>query len=493
MAASKINNAFFLIFGQGINFLFNLFMLPLLVRQLPIDTYSTYSQVLLITSTLYPILSLGIGNGMVAFFNSDNKHNFNIVLNSIVNVTLFSIVIYLVLFFFSDLLENQLKNNQLWEFLSFFFFSVCLQIFNDFLFNFMVFSEESKKASLLIIINNILRLSAIYLAIAFNLGLFYIFLFQLAVLFLGLLIYFVNILKKIGLPKFEWDKNLNIQLIKLSVPLSLTTIIGVLLIQTDGFVISNYLGKINYAYYRTGATEIPFLSTIYGSIALIMLPEIKKHLLNLNFEKIIELKRKIILNTALIIYPAITYFIFNADFFIKNYLGDNFSKSIPVFMIYNLILYIRINDYHDILILNKKSSKVLIIYLISFIVNIPFAIISVKFFGIVGPVFSTILISTIINFTSLYYVSKELNTKILHLYNFSKVVIVLIFDVLFIFVLKHIITPFYLSELHESILILILFFTLHFTFFYKIGWIDKSIEEKLLKIIKLNVWNKRNT
>nr|MBP6091433.1 oligosaccharide flippase family protein [Crocinitomicaceae bacterium] len=302
MSQSKINNAFFLIFGQGVNFLFTLFMLPFLVRQLPIETYATYSQILLITSTLYPILSLGIGNGMVAFFNSNNKHNFNIVLNGILNVTFFSLFIYLVLFLSSGLIENQLKNNQLWDFLSFFFFSVCIQIFNDFLFNFMVFSEESKKASLLIIINNILRLSAIYLAIAFNLGLFYIFLFQLVALFLSLFIYLVNIIKKTGLPSFERDKNLNIQLIKLSIPLSLTTIIGVLLIQTDGFVISNYLGKIDYAYYRTGAIEIPFLSSIYGSIALIILPEIKKHLLNLNFEKIIELKRKIILNTALIIY-----------------------------------------------------------------------------------------------------------------------------------------------------------------------------------------------
>jgi PST family polysaccharide transporter len=487
MAVSKINSTFFLIFGQGINFLFNLLMLPFLVRQLPLDTYATYSQVLLITMTLYPIISLGIGNGMIAFFNADKKHNFNVVLNGLISIFIFSVFSYFLLFFCSDLLENQMKNDLIWDFLSFFFFSVVFQITNDLLFNYLVFIQESKIGSLFLVVNNVFRLGAIYLAIFFNLDLFYIFLFQIFALVIGVCFYLIYILKIIKRIRFVWELLLIKKLIKLSIPLSLTSIVGVLLIQTDGFIISSQLGRVNYAYYRTGAIEIPFLSTIYGSISIIFLPEFKKLINNKEWVNIIELKRKLILNSALLVYPIIILILFFGRELLILYLGEAFMPSVSIFLIYNLVLFIRINDYSDILILKEKTKFIAFSYIIIFIYNLIFGLISVYYFGLIGPVFVTFTSILLIAIFQLIKTVKILNTNILYLTNFTKLVTILILDSLMIFIVYFVIKSFIVSKYIVITSSSIIFLLIHYYTIYKIDIIDYSIKNKLNQVLR-KVW-----
>src|SRR5690606_4731628 len=122
---------------------------------------------------------------------------------------------------------------------------------------------------------------------------------------------------------FQYNLSLNRKMIVVSVPLALTSIIGILLLQTDGYIINGFLGKIEFAYYRTGAIEIPFLSTIYASISLIFLPEFKKLVSQDEWSRVIELKRKLILNSAIIIYPFILVAIFFGEELITFYLGKD--------------------------------------------------------------------------------------------------------------------------------------------------------------------------
>ena len=485
MSSSKINNTLFLIFGQGINFLFNLLMLPILVRTLPLDDYASYSQIVLITSTLYPIISLGIGNGMIVFFNEDRRHNFNVVLNGITGVFVISLVAYILLYFSSGQLTTVFKNELIWHYLSFFFFSIILQIISDLFFNFLIFIEKSKTASFLVVLNNLLRLSAMFLAIYFTKDIFYIFLFQMIAQAIGISIYFgiiyFTFVKDLF---FRYDFDLNKKMIGVSVPLALTSIVGVLLIQTDGFIINSFLGKFDFAYYRTGAIEIPFLSTIYASISLIFLPEFKKLVTQKDWSEIILLKRKLILNSAIITYPFILLAIFFGKDLIIWYLGSDFTQSASIFIIYNLILFIRVNDYSDILILHKKSTLILFIYVVSFFINLALSLILVNTVGILGPLIATVFSIFVIATLQLRYTSKILNTNVIYFSNLYKVVGVLVFDIAVINISYGVFYFFPVNKLIEIGVTGVCFISLHFYMMHKLRLIDQSIVDKVKFVIQ---------
>lgn len=485
MSSSKINNTLFLIFGQGINFLFNLLMLPILVRTLPLDNYASYSQILLITSTLYPIISLGIGNGMIVFFNEERRHNFNVVLNGVTGVFIISLLVYFILFFSSNHLITLFKNELIWYYLSFFFFSIILQIIGDLFFNFLIFIEKSKTASFLVVLNNILRLSAIFLAIYFTKDIFYIFLFQMIAQAIGILIYFgIIYLRFVKDLFFRYDFDLIKKLIGVSVPLALTSIVGVLLIQTDGFIINTFLGKYDFAYYRTGAIEIPFLSTIYASISLIFLPEFKKLVAQKDWPEIIVLKRKLILNSAIITYPFILLAIFFGKDLIIWYLGSDFMKSASIFILYNLILFIRVNDYSDILVLHKKTTLILIIYIVSFLINLFLSLILVNTIGILGPLIATVFSIFVIAALQLRYTSKILNTNVIHFANLYRVLGVLVFDVVIIHFSYAVFYFFPVNKLVEIGITAVCFISLHFYMMYRLRLIDQSIVDKVKFVIQ---------
>lgn len=460
-------------------------MLPILVRSLPIDEYASYSQVLLVTSTLYPIVSLGIGSGMIVFFNEDKKHNFNIVLNGIVNVTLIALLCYVCLFLFSSQL-NELFNNQLvWHYLSFFFFSIILQISGDLLFNYLIFNEQSKSASFLVVISNMLRLGAIFLAIYYKKDVGYIFVFQLIALTLSVLIYFVLIyFTYLKSWYFQYNLSLNRKMIVVSVPLALTSIIGILLLQTDGYIINGFLGKIEFAYYRTGAIEIPFLSTIYASISLIFLPEFKKLVSQDEWSRVIELKRKLILNSAIIIYPFILVAIFFGEELITFYLGKDFLQSAIVFIMYNLILFIRVNDYSDILILNKKSHIIFLIYCFAFALNLILSLVLVQIWGMIGPLIATVSSIFVIAYLQLYFTTKILHTRIAYFCNLYRVLVILIFDILSINLLYAICYFFPDNNLLKIGFTALSFISLHFYSMYRLHFIDQSIIDKVKFIIQ---------
>src|SRR5690606_2455208 len=128
-----------------------------------------------------------------------------------------------------------------------------------------------------------------------------------------------------------------IQLVK-AVPLGMTTVMGVVILYTDSFMVSNMLGVKEYAIFRNGAMEVPFLSSIYGAISTIVLPELAKLWQEKKVDEVVALKGKIILNSAIVIYPFLALFLFYAQSFIVWYFGEAYVGSAMIFAIYNLLL-----------------------------------------------------------------------------------------------------------------------------------------------------------
>jgi O-antigen/teichoic acid export membrane protein len=485
--ASKINNALFLIFGQGINFVFNLLMLPITIRQLSLNDYGVYSQVVMVTATLYAILSLGVTSGIIVFFNTDKKQSQNVLLNILLAITVFLTLVYGFLCLFHTSIETALHTTNLWPFLRFFYFSILFQIAIDLFYTYFIFYQEIKLASYLTVITNVLRLAFVFVAIVTTHNLHYIFSAQLFVLMLCAGTYAYFFIKKNKHSYFNYNVAIVKSVFKLCIPLSLTGIIGTLLIQTDGYLVNYYLGKNEFAIYRSGAFEIPFLSTVYSSISLIFLPELKQLLYDKNYERIIALKRTIIFNSSLLIYPLIIVFLFFGNELIATYLGNNFVRSAAVFVGYNLILFIRINDYSDVLTLTHQTKFILLTYSSAFVLNLVLGVFFVNTFGLVGPVYATFIAILFIAALQLYKVSSVLTTNMLYLFNLYKVVVNLVANIALIWSVYILFSYIHLPHNIKIITIIITYLTIHFFVIFNFSIIDSSIRTKIKTMLQ-KIW-----
>ncbi|MBC7412548.1 MAG: oligosaccharide flippase family protein [Bacteroidia bacterium] len=481
--ASKINNVFFLIFGQGINFVFNLLMLPITIRQLSLNDYGVYSQVVMVTATLYAILSFGVTSGIIVFFNRNKKYSQNILLNILLAIIVFLTLVYVFLCLFHTPIETALHTTNLWFFLRFFYFSILFQIAIDLFYAYFIFFQKIKLASYLTVITNVFRLSFIFVAIVTTHNLQYIFGAQLLSLVLCASVYFYFFKSKHIFLNFKYNASIITSVFKLCIPLSLTGIIGTLLIQTDGYLVNYYLGKNEFAIYRSGAFEIPFLSTVYSSISLIFFPEIKQLLYDKNYERIIMLKRKIIFNSSLLIYPLIIVFLFFGNELIATYLGNRFVRSAAVFVGYNLILFIRINDYSDVLTLTHQTKFIFLVYGVAFVLNLILGSYFVNIFGLVGPVYATFIAILFIAIAQLHKVTSILTTNIVYFFNFYKVVLTLIANVALIWLVYLFFFKLNFPNAIQILGTIITYLAIHFFIIFKFSIIDSSITTKIKSIL----------
>jgi O-antigen/teichoic acid export membrane protein len=244
-------------------------------------------------------------------------------------------------------------------------------------------------------------------------------------------------------------------------------------------MVSKMEGIESYAIYRNGAFEIPFLSTIYGSIAAIILPEIAKLFNQNELIKIAALKKKVITSTIMITYPALIFFLFNSNDIIPLYLGDKYNDSAIIFTIFNLALLIRVNDYHDILIAANKSKYILLYYTIVFILNCVLNYFLITWFGKIGAAISTIISLFLFAFLHLQKSLSIIKMKYRDFFNFKQ-----IFYLLLICLSISSTIYFTLSAINQTeiklILNAILFFPLTYYLLIKFDFISKSMIIKLM-------------
>lgn len=152
-----------------------------------------------------------------------------------------------------------------------------------------------------------------------------------------------------------------------------------------------------------------------------------------------------------------------------------------------MILFIRINDYSDILILEGKTQFIAFSYLIVFIFNLIFGLISIHFLGLIGPVYVTFTSIVLIAIFQLIKTARILNTNLLYYINFFKLILILILDVLLIYSIYFILSIFIESKYIIIISCSLLFLVAHYFIIYKFDIMDSSIKNKINQVFK-RVW-----
>ncbi len=390
MTGTKPVKVLVLTIGNGINLLINFLTLPYLVRSLSYQDYGSYGQVLIVIAFLQGLFTFNL-NQVANIFFARKEFDQRVVFSTLMrSALLLSLAGALFMLAGVPFISGSFDNPSLDRLLVFSVINLMGQIPVPILLSVLIYRGLVKRLTAVLVFTNIIKVGVMLLAIQVFNSVDLLMMGLSAVSVLQAVVLFFCVSSEIRTMQF-FNRKVAKEIFHVATPLALTSILERLVFYIDGIMISGMLSTTDYAFYRAGAIEVPFVASLYGSVAAVILPEVARLFYDHQRDEIIRLKRKVISTTAFLVYPVLVYLLFFAEPIVSFYLSEKYLASTLVFAIFNLTLLIRINDYQDIIIVSGNTRYIFYAIVILTIVNIGLNYLLIRFFGIYGSAAAFIL------------------------------------------------------------------------------------------------------
>ncbi|MFN8153658.1 MAG: oligosaccharide flippase family protein [Bacteroidia bacterium] len=390
MTTARSTKVLILTLGNGLNVLINFLTLPYLVRSLSYVEYGSYGQVLLLVGIIQGIFSFNL-NQVANIFFSDERYRAPDVFATLTRLTILlgiggMLFMYLLSPVFVYLFDNRLLDRLVFLSLLNLFAQIPIPIFMAVL----VYWGKVKSMTMILVLSNIVKVIAMLIAIQLYHSLDLLMMALSVVSILQMVAFYLSIpatIRRNG----GFQSDMSRRFFKLASPLAISSLIERSLFYIDGMVISSLLGTTAFALYRAGAIEVPFIATLYGAVATIVMPEVARSFAERNYSEIIRLKRVAISTTVFMVYPVLLFLLFFSGPLVSAYLSQKYVESVLVFSIFNLSLFIRVNDFQDVIIVSGNGRYIFFSVAFTTVLNLLLNYILISGFGIAGGAASFII------------------------------------------------------------------------------------------------------
>lgn len=310
----------------------------ILSRYFSKNEYGTYRQVIYVYSTLLIIFSAGLPKVYAYFLPKYSKEEGKFIVKKITNLllylgALFSICLYLG----ADFIAYILKNPEL---------SIGLRIFSPIPFLMLptlgiegIYSTYNNTFLIAVYntITKLLMLICIVVPVIYFEG-GYVF-----ALYGWIVVSFISFVIALYLKNKPFKNTHQItpafnnkMIFSFSLPLLVASIAGIAITTSNHFFISRYFGMEEFAIFSNGFVQLPFVFIVSSAIGTVLMPQISK-LHQIDKNKIGALYKSAILNSAIILYPLISFFIIYSEEIVIFLFSVEYSEASFYFVI-NLIL-----------------------------------------------------------------------------------------------------------------------------------------------------------
>lgn len=390
MSAARSTKVLILTIGNGLNVLISFLTLPYLVRSLSYFEYGSYGQVLLLIGIIQGVFSFNL-NQVANIFFADEKYRPADVFATLTRMTfLLGLSGMLFVLFVSPLLVVAFDNILLDHLISLSLLNLFAQIPIPVFMAVLVYWGKVKTMTLILVASNILKVISMFLAIQVFHSLDFLMIGLSITSLIQMLALYISVPRNIR-KEGSFKRQLSGKFFKMASPLAISSLIERSLFYIDGMMISALLGTTAFALYRAGAIEVPFIATLYGAVATIVMPEVAKSYADKNYAEIVRLKRVAISTTVYIVYPILLYLLFFSGPLVSAYLSDRYTGSVLIFSIFNLSLFIRVNDFQDVIIVSGNGRYIFFAVLFTTLLNLLLNYLLVSAFGIAGGAASFII------------------------------------------------------------------------------------------------------
>ena len=406
---SRAEKTVALTIASMVNTLLSMLLSMVAVRLLTKTEIAVNSQTFLAYSTFAPFLTLGINSG-IYYYLSQNEHRKRAAVNECMMLVSASSLLFALFICFggNNMLATMFKNPGIAQTLYY-------------MVPYTLLVTPASILSYVFIYENRLRFNAVYSTVQTFATLVVVMLAMLwfhtgqsmvisrvliSCVFALVTAYLAYSILPTGTGRPKW--NTMRQLLTISLPLGISSIMGSMFTDLDKWIISAMLTPEIYAVYTQGARELPLISTITGSINTVLIVDLTKSVQERNYQEAVQLFRRVAEKTSMLLMPIMVFCFAAAKPIISFLYTGAYLAAAPIFQIYLLYMPIRVVYYDPFLIALGKSRFVMWKTAVGLFVNAVFSIIFVYTFHAEGAALATILSVYCFNVPlNLYVISKE--------------------------------------------------------------------------------------
>ncbi|HEX8735398.1 MAG TPA: oligosaccharide flippase family protein [Pyrinomonadaceae bacterium] len=327
-----------LLFAKIVGFGFA-FLLPLLVvRFLSQDKVGVYRQVFLIIANAVSILPLGFSMSAFYFLNRETAQRRGA---AVLNILLFNFAVggaaCLTLFLFPQLLGNLFNNAEMTRLAPKIGVVIWLWIFSAFLETIAVANQESRLATVFIILAQLTKTLLMALAVvafASVESFLYAAMAQAGLQTLVLLVYLHS-----RFPRFwrSFDLKFFREQMFYALPFGLAGLLWTLQTDIHNYFVGHRFSAAEFAVYAYGCFQLPLITMLSESVTSVLIPRMSELEARGDTREMIRLTARAMQKLAFFFFPVYIFLFVTSQTFITTLFTEKFAASVPIFLI-NLTL-----------------------------------------------------------------------------------------------------------------------------------------------------------
>jgi O-antigen/teichoic acid export membrane protein len=384
--------ALILALGRGAASIIGLFSLVALTRLLPREEFGLYQQVWLVYNTALPFMMLGLPSGITYFVPREDRHGQkSILLQTAILLGFMGLTLATGTYLFSNQLGARFGGPELSELLRVFCWYPVLSFPLLTIDVFLIAVRRPATAGMLTLFSAVVQLAAIIIPIALGWGLVRAIQILCAATLLNVIFSGAITLRGYGRFSCSWDLSFLGRLIRYTLPLAVATIFGSLILQMGKMIVASRYSSADYALYDVAARELPFVGIITGSIMATLVPEFVRRYAAGDVFSILRTWRRATTTTALFLIPLTGLLMSFAQDVVIVLFSDKFKAADGLFMVFLLLIPLRIAQYGAIIIAAGQTRFILWTHFFAVLLCATVCIVFMSFLGMLGVAIGTVL------------------------------------------------------------------------------------------------------
>ena len=417
-----------LLFAKILGFSFT-FVLPLLVvRILNKEDFGLYRQAFIVVMNAVSILPLGFAMSAYYYLSRSEEKRASAVLNILLFNFVMGGIAFVILFFYPQILGGIFNSVEMTNLARLIGLAIWIWLFSMFLETVAVANQESILATIFIVfaqLSKTVLMVAAVLWIGTVESIVWAAIIQGAIQTIILLIYLNNRFPKL------WTKfSLSFfrEHIAYAIPFGLAGILWTAQVDIHYYFVGNQFGEATLAVYTVGCFQLPLVTLLADAVTSVLIPRMSELQLKNDVREMIRIIAKAMQKLAFFYFPAFVFLYITAETFIVTLFTRKYEESIPVFLVFILLLPFHILLSDPIVRAYEKLGRFLLILRICTFVfmfgALYYGVRNFSLVGIIGIVIGTRMVEMLIAEIVIF---NRIGTKLRDLYllkNVGKIAIV---------------------------------------------------------------------
>lgn len=389
MSDSLTRQALILMVGRGLGFLAGLLTPLLLVRVFNQHEYGEYRELILVITTFGSLISLGMEKSLFYYFPNNPEEKAVYLSQTVICQMMTGAVFIATAWYLRDEMADYFNSANYLGYALPLGVATAMSTFSTVVETVLIVERKTAAAAVIMVLTKIGHFVFIVCGALIGgvryalLGMIFYLTIKCGVSLWYFRRYFKISLLRVVAAKLE-------QQLRYALPLGFGGVVGIITLSADKFAVSHWLGTESFAVYSVGCYELPFVFILFQSIGDILLPKLVEMKRRDNLSEVIRVWHLGIEKSAIFGIPMFVFCFYFAGEIITTLFTSKYASAVPIFRIMLFIILLESTRYGVITRAFARTGLVFLITLASLVIMVALLYPSIKLFGMMGAISTTV-------------------------------------------------------------------------------------------------------